>query len=79
MPCAFPPDLRDLIGEQMASRNYASEDDLLRSALQALAEDEQDLIAIRQAVAEWESGDGGIPLQRAFAAIRAKHSSDAGS
>jgi putative addiction module CopG family antidote len=70
MPCAFPPDLRDLIGEQMASGNFASEDDLLRSALQALAEDEQDLIAIREAVAEWESGDEGIPLQQAFAMIR---------
>ena len=39
----FPPDLQTLVGEQMASGKYASEDELLRRALLALAEEEQDL------------------------------------
>ena len=42
MPYPFPPDLQTLVGEQMASGKYASEDELLRSALNALAEGEQD-------------------------------------
>ena len=37
MPYAFPPELQALVGEQMASGKYASEDELLQSALHALA------------------------------------------
>ena len=33
MPYSFPPDLNALVEEFMASGKYASEDDLLRSAL----------------------------------------------
>jgi putative addiction module CopG family antidote len=57
----------------MASGKYASEDELLRSALRALAEDEQDLDAVREALADWRAGDPGVPLEDAFAAIRNKH------
>jgi putative addiction module CopG family antidote len=73
MPYSFPPDLQALVGEQMASGKYASEDELLRSALRALVEEEQDLEAVRQSLAEWRAGDPGLPLQDALHAIRQRH------
>lgn len=34
----FPPDVQELVQEQMASHGYASEDQLLRDALRAFSE-----------------------------------------
>jgi Arc/MetJ-type ribon-helix-helix transcriptional regulator len=73
MPYAFPPDLQALVGEQMASGKYASEDELLRSAILALVEEEQDQDAVREAVDEWRAGDAGVPLDDAFDAVRGRH------
>jgi putative addiction module CopG family antidote len=70
MAYQFPPDVEQLLRDRMASGNYASEDEVLREALQALAEDEQDLQAIRQALAEMEAGDEGTPLDEAVQRIR---------
>ncbi len=46
---------------------------MLREALQALAEEEQDLEAGREAVAEWRAGDASLPLDEAFDSVRANH------
>jgi putative addiction module CopG family antidote len=73
MPYPFPPDLQELVLKQMASGRYASEDELLRRALRALAEEEQDLDAIRESLADWRAGDPGVPLADAFAAVRTKY------
>lgn len=73
MSYPFPPDLRELVGEQMGSGKYRSEDDLLRDALRALAEEEEDLAAVREALADWRAGDPGTPLEDAFAAVRTRH------
>jgi putative addiction module CopG family antidote len=73
MTYAFPPDLRELVSEQMASGKYASEDELLRHALRALSEEEEDLAAVSVALADWQSGDKGVSLDEAFATIRARH------
>ena len=73
MRYSFPPDLSQLVGEQMASGKYTSEDDLLRTALRALAKEEEDLAAVRKAIGDWRAGDSGVPLDAAFAAIRAKY------
>ena len=73
MPYPFPPDLQELVLKQMASGRYASEDELLRSALLALDEEEQDLQAVRESLAEWRAGDPGVPLADAFAAVRARN------
>jgi putative addiction module CopG family antidote len=73
MSYPFPPDLQTLVGEQMASGKYASEDELLLSALRALAEEEQDLDAVRESLDEWRAGDPGILLEDAFDAIRGRH------
>jgi Arc/MetJ-type ribon-helix-helix transcriptional regulator len=57
----------------MSSGKYASEDELLRVALQALSEEEEDLAAVRESIGDWLAGDPGIPLDAAFAAIRSRH------
>ncbi len=73
MSYKFPPALQTLVGEQMASGKYASEDELLLSALRALAEEEQDLAAVRESLDEWRAGDPGVLLEDAFDAIRGRH------
>jgi Arc/MetJ-type ribon-helix-helix transcriptional regulator len=73
MTYPFPSDLRAIVGEQMASGKYASEDELLRCALLALAQEEQDLDAVRESLAEWRAGDPGVPLDEAFDSLRRKH------
>jgi hypothetical protein len=57
----------------MASGKYASEDELLQSALHALAQEDQDLDAVRESLAEWRAGDPGVPLDDALDAIRGRH------
>jgi putative addiction module CopG family antidote len=74
MSYPFPPDLVELVAERMSTGAYGSEDDLLRDALRALSEEEEDLLAVREAITEMEAGDPGIPLAEAFQAIREKYS-----
>lgn len=66
MPYPFPPDLQQMISARLAKGIYQSEDDVLRSALQLLAEQEEDLAAIQAAVDEWQAGDEGVALADAF-------------
>lgn len=73
MTYQFPADVSELVQERMASGFYESEDDLLRHALQALAEEEEDLAAVKEAIAGFEAGDEGIPLNEAFDEVRRKH------
>jgi putative addiction module CopG family antidote len=70
MSYAFPPDLQRLIDSRMSSGQYHSADDLLRDALRALGEENEDLTAVREAIAEWRAGDAGTPLAEAFDEIR---------
>jgi putative addiction module CopG family antidote len=69
----FPPDVQQMIGDHMASGKYQSENDLLRNALRALKEKDEDLEAVREALAEWRSGDSGIPVKEAFAGLRSQY------
>ena len=74
MSYPFPPDLQTLVGEQMASGKYASEDELLlKLALDASAQEEQDLDAVRKSLDEWRAGDPGVLLEDGFDAIRGRH------
>lgn len=73
MTYSFPPDIAQLVRDRMATGRYGSEDELLRNALQALSERDEDLDAIRAALAEWHSGDEGIPLDEAIEQIRQNH------
>ena len=70
MTYAFPPDVEELVAGRMAAGGYATEDDVLRDALRALAEEEEDLAAVREAIAEYRAGDPGRPLDEAFDLVR---------
>ena len=70
MTYAFPPDVEELVAGRMAAGGYATEDDVLRDALRALAEEEEDLAAVREAIAEYRAGDPGLPLDEAFDLVR---------
>jgi len=52
MPYSFPPDVNELVCAHMSSGKYASEDELLRAALQALTEEEEDLAAVRESIGD---------------------------
>jgi len=73
MAYQFPPDVEQLVTQRMASGDYATEDDVLRDALRALAEQADDLAAVEAAVAGWRAGEEGQPLGEAFDEIRRKH------
>lgn len=70
MPYQFPPDLQQMISARLADGTYQSEDDVLRSALEALTEREEDITAIQVAVEEWRAGDPGLPLATAINSLR---------
>ena len=66
----FPPDVEELVSQRIASGNYATEDDVLRDALQALAEQAADLEAVEVAIAGMRAGEKGEPLADVFDEIR---------
>ena len=73
---AFPPDLRKLIDERLTSRRYANHEEVLRDALRALAEEDEDLVAVRKAVAEWRPGDKAALLVEAIDELNRRHQAD---
>ena len=74
MGYAFPTDVQQMIDGRMAGGGYATEEDVLRDALKALAEEEEDLAAVREAEAEFHLGDAGLPLDEAFDLVRRSQS-----
>ncbi|MFO7906787.1 MAG: ribbon-helix-helix domain-containing protein [Planctomycetota bacterium] len=73
MSYQFPPDIEELVRERMATGHYGSEDEVLRDALRALSEEAEDLAAVKQAIDDWRAGDEGVPVDKAFDALRKKH------
>lgn len=69
MAYQFPPDLDRLIRDRMAAGGYRCEDDVLRDALEALAERSEDLAALRAGVEDMQAGRTR-PLEQIDAAIR---------
>lgn len=67
MKYSFPPDVAELVQEQLASGRYGHEDEVLREALAALEAENEEWQAIREALDEIEAGDEGLPLDEAFA------------
>lgn len=73
MSYEFPPDLRKLVDEHMSTGLYASEDELLGSALTSMVIDDDEVVAIRAGLESYRNGAPGVPLEEAFAKLRAKH------
>jgi len=69
----FPPDVDEKVREKMASGKYASEDELLRDALEALDVEDEEIKAIQASLTELEQGDPGVLLDEAFGVIRRKY------
>jgi Arc/MetJ-type ribon-helix-helix transcriptional regulator len=65
----IPADVAQLINDQMRQGSYASPDDVLREALKALAERNEDLAAIRAGIEDMTAGRA-TPLSQVDAAIR---------
>jgi len=79
MPVTVPADVEALVAQQVASGRYVSEEDVLRSAMHALAEVDDGLAAVQAALAEWRAGDLGVPLDEAIQAVRSRSLPDAGA
>ena len=62
-----------LIQEKMATGQYASEDELLTEALQALDTADDELRAVQDGLDAFDRGEPGISLDEAFQKLRDKH------
>ena len=69
MPYSFPPEIKQLIDQNMATGIYASEEDVLQAALHALSDYHATIADIRQGMIDYEQGRGE-PLADAMADIR---------
>ncbi len=72
MPNALPPDLHSLIQKHLALGNYASEEDVLRDAMQALDRQREIMEDIEVGLADLEAGRGRS-LEDIDAQLREKH------
>ena len=70
----FPPVVRQLVQKQLASGQFATEDEVLLAALQTLQTESEDWLAVREALDSLEAGDQGMSLQDAFDEVRKRHS-----
>jgi len=77
MTYPLPSDVQELVDAQLMTGQYASEEEVLRDAMRALAEQQEDLTAIRDALEEWRSGDDGTPVAEVFDRLRHGASSEA--
>jgi Arc/MetJ-type ribon-helix-helix transcriptional regulator len=69
MSYSFPPEIRELIDQNMATGIYASEEDVLQAALHALSDYHATIADIRQGMIDYAHGRGE-PLPDAMADIR---------
>ena len=69
MSIVVPHDVEEFVAGQIAAGRYQSEDEVLRSAMQALVELDDDLMAVQESISAWRSGDAGIPLDEAIEQI----------
>ena len=70
MPYEFPAVIGTLIRQQMLSGDYATEEEVLLDALQALASRKADRMAVHEAITDMEAGDEGKPLRQVADEIR---------
>lgn len=69
----LPPDLLRQLRERLATGQYTSEDDVLREALRALERQDEDIAAVKEAIADMETGDRGKPFDEFVDEFRRKH------
>jgi hypothetical protein len=69
MSYAFPPQIKNLIDQNMATGLYACEEDVLQAALHVLSDYNATVADIRQGMSDYQQG-GGESLSQAMADIR---------
>ena len=70
MSIIVPQDVEVMVARQLASGRYQSDQEVLRSAMLALEEMDEDFVAIQKAVDSWRRGEPGTPLADVFQQIR---------
>ena len=66
---AFPPEIRHLIDQNMATGLYGSEEEVLEAALHALSDYHATIADIRQGMSDYKQGRGE-PLSKAMQDVR---------
>jgi len=69
MPYSFPPAIRALVDQNLATGMYGSEEDVLQAALHVLHDYHAAVADIRQGMIDYQQGRSE-PLSEAFADIR---------
>ena len=69
----LPADVQEIVKQRLATGKYASEDEVLRDALRALADEDEDVAAVQEAIAGWQAGEMGVPLDLAFDHVREQY------
>lgn len=69
----LPADVEERVQARMATGRYASEDDVLRDALDTLDTLEADAREVQAAIDAVKEGDSPVPLDQAFDALRKKY------
>jgi putative addiction module CopG family antidote len=73
MAYQFPPDLVEQLKDRLATGQYASEDEVLREALRALKRQDEDVAAVKEAIADLEAGDRDKPFDEFIDEFRRAH------
>ncbi len=73
MSYAVPADVVAQIDQHLKSGNYATADEVLRDAMQALNQANDDWLAVKEALDAFDAGEEGIPLDVAFKMIRERN------
>jgi Arc/MetJ-type ribon-helix-helix transcriptional regulator len=69
----LPADVEERVQTRMATGRYASEDDVLRDALDTLDTLEADAREVQVAIDAVKDGDAPLPLDQAFDALRKRY------
>ena len=72
MSYQFPPDIDAFVKNQLASGRYASEDELVREAFEALRRQNEDVAAIQAGIEDEQAGRMK-PLAEVDAALRERN------
>ncbi len=70
MTLNLPPDVQQLVQDRLATGNYNSAEEVLRAALLSLAEEDEDLRAIQEAIDEARTGAEELSMEEVANRIR---------
>ena len=69
MSYEFPPEIKDLINQNLATGQYSCEEDVLQAALHVLSDYHATIGDFRQGLLDYEQGRG-VPLAQTIANVR---------